>query len=120
MDVKAIQILFLSDTHLGFDLPFKPRVKRIRRGPDFFNNMEIALNFAVEHKVDCIVHGGDLFYRSKVPQQLVDMAFEPLIRTAESGIPIYLVPGNHERSNIPTGIFIDSGPSAPTPSSTRS
>jgi DNA repair exonuclease SbcCD nuclease subunit len=33
------------------------------------------------------------------------MAFEPLIRVAETGIPLYLVPGNHERSNIPSGLF---------------
>jgi DNA repair exonuclease SbcCD nuclease subunit len=29
------------------------------------------------------------------------MAFEPLQRLADKGMPIYLVPGNHERSKIP-------------------
>lgn len=105
MNDKPIRILFLSDTHLGFDLSFKPRVSRVRRGPDFFDNLNNALMPALDRKVDCVVHGGDLFYRSKVPQQLVDMAFEPLIRVAEKGIPLFLVPGNHERSNIPTGLF---------------
>ncbi len=28
-----VRILLLADTHLGFDLPFKPRVQRRRRGP---------------------------------------------------------------------------------------
>ena len=31
-----IRVLLLADTHLGFDLPSKPRVERRRRGPDFF------------------------------------------------------------------------------------
>jgi exonuclease SbcD len=31
------------------------------------------------------------------------MAFEPLKRVAETGVPVYLVPGNHERSAIPHG-----------------
>ena len=56
MASKSIRILFLSDTHLGFDLPFRPRIKRNRRGPNFFNNLDIALSFAVEHRVDCAVH----------------------------------------------------------------
>jgi DNA repair exonuclease SbcCD nuclease subunit len=29
------------------------------------------------------------------------MAFEPLMKLADSGTPVYLVPGNHERSAIP-------------------
>ena len=87
----SIRILFLSDTHLGFDLPFRPRIKRTRRGPDFFNNLDIALTPAHAGNVDCVVHGGDLFYRSKVPLQLVEMAFEPLLRAAQNGIPVYLV-----------------------------
>lgn len=101
MTVMPIRILFISDTHLGFDLPFKPRIERRRRGPDFFKNFEIALAPAYNHEVDAIVHGGDLFFRSKVPPHLVQMAFEPLIKAADMGIPVYLVPGNHERSAIP-------------------
>ena len=33
-----IRILFLADTHLGYDLPFRPRIQRRRRGPEFFAN----------------------------------------------------------------------------------
>jgi DNA repair exonuclease SbcCD nuclease subunit len=97
----AVRILFVSDTHLGFDLPFRPRVKRRRRGPDFFKNFELALAPAYKGEVDAVIHGGDLFFRSKVPPQLVQMAFEPLLKLADAGIPVYLVPGNHERSVIP-------------------
>jgi len=96
-----IRILFLADTHLGFDLPFRPRIQRRRRGPEFFTNFKRALQSAVKGRVDCVVHGGDLFYRSKVPPRLVTMAFEPLKQVADQGIPVYLVPGNHERSAIP-------------------
>jgi len=100
-----IRILFLADTHLGFDYPFKPRVYRRRRGPDFFRNYEQSLQPAYRGEVDLVVHGGDIFYRSKVPAKLVDMAFVPLKRVADKGVPVYIVPGNHERSNIPYGIL---------------
>ena len=97
----VIRILFLADTHLGFDYTFRPRIKRRRRGPEFFANFERALRPALERQVDAVVHGGDLLYRSKVPASLVAMAFEPLKATADLGVPVYLVPGNHERSAIP-------------------
>ena len=98
---NRVNLLFLADTHLGFDLPFRPRVEKRRRGPDFFKNFELALAPAYRGEVDAVVHGGDLFFRSKVPPQLVRMAFEPLMKLADAGMPVYLVPGNHERSAIP-------------------
>ncbi|MBW2622570.1 MAG: metallophosphoesterase, partial [Deltaproteobacteria bacterium] len=104
--MNTIKILFLADTHLGFDLPFRPRVKRRRRGPDFFANFERALEPALRGEVDAVVHGGDLLFRSKVPARLVEMAFEPLERVADNGVPIYLVPGNHERSAIPYRLLV--------------
>lgn len=103
--MDMIRILFLADTHLGFDSTFKPRVMRRRRGLDFFRNFERALEPAYRGEVDLVCHGGDIFYRSKVPAQLVDMAFEPLRKVAEKGVPVYIVPGNHERSLIPFRIL---------------
>lgn len=105
MKRARIRILFIADTHLGFDLPFRPRVQRRRRGPDFFANFNRALQPALEGKADIVLHGGDLFYRSRIPDALVDMAFAPLIEVAENGIPVYLVPGNHERSKIPLHLW---------------
>ncbi len=54
------RVLFVSDTHLGFDLPARPRVERRRRGPDFFANFERALAPALRGEADLVVHGGDL------------------------------------------------------------
>jgi len=51
--------------------------------------------------VDVVVHGGDLLYRSRVPAWLAETALAPLKRLAESGVPVLLVPGNHERSRMP-------------------
>ncbi len=97
----VIRILFLADTHLGFDLPARPRVERRRRGLDFMANYERILDAAVSEAVDCIVHGGDLFFRSRIPATLVQSVFLPMKKTADLGIPFFIVPGNHERSRIP-------------------
>jgi DNA repair exonuclease SbcCD nuclease subunit len=97
----VIKVLLLADTHLGFDLPAKPRVEKRRRGPDFFNNTRLALEPALRGEVDLVVHGGDLLYRSKVSAWLVERALEPLLEVADAGVPVVLVPGNHERSALP-------------------
>lgn len=96
-----MRVLFLSDTHLGFDLPARPRVVRRRRGVDFFENFERALEAAVAGTIDVVVHGGDLLYRSRVPAWLAEAALAPLKRLAASGVPVLLVPGNHERGRMP-------------------
>jgi len=96
-----LRLLFLSDTHLGLDLPARPRVERRRRGDDHFEAFEQALAPARAGEVDAVVHGGDLLYRSRVPPWLADRALAPLRRLAEAGVPVLLVPGNHERARIP-------------------
>ena len=96
-----IRILFLADSHLGFDLPIQPRVKRRRRGHDFLANYSTALAPALAGEVDIVVHGGDVFDRPNVPASLAYQAFEPRRRIAEGGVPVFIVPGNHERSRLP-------------------
>ena len=96
-----IRVLLLSDTHLGFDLPQRPRVERHRRGEDFFASFSRALEPARRGEVDLVVHGGDVLFRSRVKPGLVLRAFDPLKRVADSGVPVVVVPGNHERSAIP-------------------
>ena len=91
----------VGETHIGFDWPTRPRVVRRRRGDDFFQNFECALEPARTGEVDVVVHGCDLLYRSRVPAWLAETAFAPLKRLASSGVPVLLVPGNHERGRMP-------------------
>jgi DNA repair exonuclease SbcCD nuclease subunit len=96
-----MRVLFLSDTHLGFDLTARPRVERLRRGEDFFRCYERALAPALAGEVDAVLHGGDLLYRSRVPAWLAEAALAPLRRVASLGVPVLLLAGNHERARIP-------------------
>jgi exonuclease SbcD len=96
-----VRVLFVSDTHLGLDLPSRPRIERRRRGPDFFANFERALAPAFRGEADAVVHGGDLHFRSRVPGWLAAAALAPLKRVAAAGVPVLLVLGNHERARLP-------------------
>jgi len=105
MESNAIRLLLLADTHIGLDFPLQPRIERRRRGYDFLNNFRLALKPALQGEVDLVIHGGDLFDRSHVPEALVQIGLEPLLEVAEKNVPVLLVPGNHERSKIPLQLW---------------
>ena len=105
MSNDSVRLLLLADTHIGLDYPLQPRIDRRRRGVDFLNNFRLALQPALHGEVDLVVHGGDLFDRSRVPEALVQVALDPLLEVAASGVPVFLVPGNHERSQIPLQLW---------------
>jgi len=96
-----IRILLLADSHLGFDLPMSPRSGRRRRGYDFLANYATALEPALRGQVDLVVHAGDVFDRPSVVPSIAYQAYEPLKRVADAGVPVFIVPGNHERSRLP-------------------
>ncbi len=100
------RILFLSDTHLGLDLPARPRVERRRRGDDLFESFERALRPATSGEADLVVHGGDLFYRSRIPAWLAERVFARLAELADRGLDVFWVAGNHERSGVPRGLLL--------------
>lgn len=102
---SSIRIIFLADTHLGFDTPLRPRIDIRRRGPDFFTNFDRVCDYVLAAKADVMVHGGDVFFRSRVPDSIVDMACQRFRRVADAGVPVFIVPGNHERSRLPTSLF---------------
>lgn len=102
---KPIRLILVADTHLGFDYPLRPRSERRRRGQDFFDNFARTLDFAVNTQADLVVHGGDLFFRSKIPPGITDLAYAMLLEYAESGLHFFIVPGNHERSQLPQSLL---------------
>ena len=91
---SPLRLLLFGDTHLGLSA-------RTGSREHYFDSYERALQPAFRGEVDLVVHGGDVFYRSRIKPGLVLSAFEPLKRIADSGIPVIVVPGNHERSAIP-------------------
>ena len=107
MVTKQLKILLFADTHLGFDFPQRPRIKIRRRGFDFFNNFYKILDYAAKRCPDFLIHGGDLFFRSRVAPVIVDKVYKALFDFVnKTGIPIYIVPGNHERSYLPQSLYL--------------
>ena len=97
---RSIRVLFLSDSHLGFGMPVRNGSIRKCRGDDFFRAFDEALKPALSGHVDVVVHGGDLFYRSRIPVWLSLEVLRRIKLLSNQGIPFCLVPGNHERSRV--------------------
>ncbi len=87
IDDSDARVLALSDTHIGFDSAERPRSDRQRRDADFL----CALAPALRGEVDAVLAA----------------AFDPLIEVAERGVPVLIVPSNHERGSLPRTLFTD-------------
>ncbi|MCC7535374.1 MAG: metallophosphoesterase [Deltaproteobacteria bacterium] len=97
-----MRVLFVSDTHVGIDTPSRRRRGAVEPiGDPHLTSFERALEPALSGWIDVVVHGGDLLAHSRLPLGVVDRALEPLRRVADAGVHVLLVPGNHERSDIP-------------------
>lgn len=102
----ASRILHLADSHLGADLPARPRTNRPRRGDDFVASYRRVLAPALEGGFDLVIHAGDVFDRPRPNNAAMTAAAEPLLEIAAAGIPVVIVPGNHERSVIPASLLL--------------
>ncbi|MHA2247426.1 MAG: metallophosphoesterase family protein, partial [Candidatus Hodarchaeales archaeon] len=107
MPEKSIRFLHISDTHFGAHYALRPKnLKRRAYGELFFRKITEVLNKAISvHHVDFIIHSGDFFNRSKPPPEVVNRGIKPFQLAAQKGIPIYVLPGNHERSRLPLGLL---------------
>ncbi len=103
---SALRILHTADSHIGAALPVRPRRGGRRRGDDLVDSFAHVLGLAVEHDADIVIHAGDLFNRSKPSSRALAAAAGPLLKLAAAGIPVVIVPGNHERSTIPTCLLL--------------
>jgi exonuclease SbcD len=72
-----------------------------RRGCDFVESFRRVLARATELAVDLVIHAGDLFDTAEPSEGAIAAACEPIWEVARAGIPVIIVPGNHERSILP-------------------
>lgn len=100
------RILHTSDSHIGAQLPARPRRRGLRRGDDFVRSFGRVLSRATEHHVDMVIHSGDLFDTPDPSAVAMTAAAAPLLELARDGIPVVIVPGNHERSSIPGSLLL--------------
>jgi exonuclease SbcD len=101
-----LRVLHVADSHIGAQLPARPRLHRPRRGDDFVDSFRSVLSHAIDGGVDLIIHAGDVFDSPSPSGRAMFEAGQPLLDVASSGVPVLIVPGNHERSAIPASLLL--------------
>jgi exonuclease SbcD len=96
-----LKILHFADLHLGVETygRIDPATGLSSRLLDFLNVLDQVVDYAIENKVDLVLFCGDA-YRSREPTQTHQREFAKRInRLSTSGIPIFLLVGNHDLPN---------------------
>ncbi|MFC2021996.1 exonuclease SbcCD subunit D [Chloroflexota bacterium] len=96
-----MKILHFSDLHLGVESygRIDPATGISSRLLDFLSALDQVVDYALENRVDLVLFCGDA-YKSREPTQTQQREFALRInRLSTSGIPIFLLVGNHDLPN---------------------
>ena len=96
-----MKILHFADLHLGVESygHIDPTTGLSSRLHDFLSALDQVVDYARQNKVDLVLFCGDA-YKSREPSQTQQREFAKRInRLSTSGIPIFLLIGNHDLPN---------------------
>ncbi len=96
-----LKILHFADLHLGVESygRIDPTTGLSSRFLDFIAALDQVVDYALENRVDLVLFCGDA-YKSREPSQTQQREFARRInRLSTSGIPIFLLIGNHDLPN---------------------
>jgi len=96
-----LKILHFADLHLGVETygRIDPATGISSRLFDFLSALDQVVDYALENRVDLVLFCGDA-YKSREPSQTHQREFARRInRLSTSGIPVFLLTGNHDLPN---------------------
>jgi exonuclease SbcD len=96
-----LKIIHFADLHLGIESygRIDPESGLSSRFLDFLTAFDRLVDYALENKVDLVLFCGDA-YKSRDPSQTQQRELARRIkRLSESGIPVFLLTGNHDLPN---------------------
>ena len=103
-----MKFVHTADSHLGFEVTktvSSHKEGRERRAEEIYKNFEEVARHALEIEADLFIHSGDLFNKYYIPRDRLDHLIGPLMDLERAGIPVLIIPGNHERSEFPFDLF---------------
>jgi exonuclease SbcD len=96
-----MKILHFADLHLGVETygHINPETGLPTRLEDYLKVLDELVDYAIGDKIDLVLFAGDA-YKSREPSQTQQREFAKRIkRLSESGIPLFLLIGNHDLPN---------------------
>ena len=99
-----MKILHFSDVHIGVESygTIDEETGLSSRLGDFLKTFDELVDFALDNTVDLVLFAGDA-YKNRDPSQTHQREFAKRIaRITDSGIPVFLLVGNHDIPHIST------------------
>src|SRR4030042_409129 len=96
-----MKILHFADLHLGVENygRLDPATGHSSRLNDFLSALDQVIDYALENRVDLVLFCGDA-YKTREPSQTQQREFARRInRLSTSGVPVFLLVGNHDLPN---------------------
>ena len=103
-----MKFVHTADTHLGFEITKVVQGHpegRQRRADSIFKNFLAIVQHTIDIEADLFIHSGDLFNKYYIPREILDELIRPFLNLSRGGIPVLIIPGNHERSEFPFDLF---------------
>ena len=97
-----MHIVHFSDLHIGVEnySHTNPNTGLSNRLDDFVDSYNEVIDYAINSEADLVIFAGDA-YKSREPSQTHQRLFaEGLSRITQAGIPVFLVPGNHDSPSV--------------------
>lgn len=96
-----MKILHIADTHLGFSAYRKTTKDGVnQREKDIYDSFIQIIDYAIEQKVDLILHAGDLFDTVRPTNRAITIALQQILRLSRHNIPLVIISGNHEQPKL--------------------
>ena len=96
-----MKVLHLADTHIGYSAYNKLDKNGMnQREVDVYNSFSQVVDYALENKVDLVLHSGDLFDTVRPSNRAISFAVGQLLRLSKAGIPTVIISGNHETPRL--------------------
>ncbi|NHJ48563.1 MAG: hypothetical protein FK733_12330 [Asgard group archaeon] len=99
-----MRCLAIADTHLGYQAGKTAEARKFMYN-QMFSVFSDVLDIAREKKVDYVLHGGDIFNRSKPPKKTIHQTYQLIEELLKDDIGFLVTPGNHERSKLPNTLL---------------
>lgn len=103
-----MKFIHTADTHLGFEILKAGRgdVQGRKRWADSIKaNFSTVVRHALEAGADVFIHSGDLFNKHYIHRETMEELVRPVLELGRIGVPVLIIPGNHERSEFPFELF---------------
>jgi len=93
-----IKLLHIGDTHIGVENygEIDKKIGVNQRVLDFLKRLDDAVNYGIDYEADIVLFVGDAFDKREPTQTLQREFIKIMRKIPEAGIPLVMVPGNHD------------------------